>query len=209
MGDGRSYDLKGRWKRGEDGLSKVALRVSEPQDLRGTSFLMIEQHGRPPDLFSYLPELEKVRRITMRAAAGQLFGSDFSYEDFQRIQNLARSANSKLRADTQVDGRTAWEIETIPGPEEGSEYTRIVSAIDQERCVPLQVKFYTGAEEPVKLLLVPAAKVHRQGDGWVPMELTMKDLDGDTHSVLIVKDVALDLDISDRDFTQSAMRRRR
>lgn len=209
MGDGRSYDLKGEWKRDEDGLSKAMLRVSAPPDLRGSAFLMLEQADRQPDLFSYLPELEKVRRITVRAAAGQLFGSDFTYEDIRRIQNLAEAANSVLLGEEEVAGRAAWKIETTPGPEDGSVYTRIVSFVDRERCVPLGAELFETGPEPSKRLEVPPGRVVREGGGWVPMQLSMEDLENGTRSVMTVKDVELDVDLPDRNFTQSALRRRR
>ena len=172
VGDRRSYDLRGEWKRAESGRSRIVLRVLAPGDERGNAFLIIPRQGRPSELFRYLPENEKVQQISMRAAVGQLFGSDFSYEDFRRIQNLARSANAKLLAEVEVDGRVAWQIETRPKPEDGSAYTRIVSAIDKERCVPLRVQFYRGQAEPSKLLLVPAEHARSYEGGWLPMQFS-------------------------------------
>src|SRR6185295_20323204 len=51
------------WKRGDDGRSRVLVRVEAPPDLRGSAFLLIEREGAS-DMFSYLPELKKVPRIT-------------------------------------------------------------------------------------------------------------------------------------------------
>ncbi len=121
-GDTRTLDVKSDWKLYDNGLSKVIMRIQAPPDLRGSAFLMIEREGRSEDLFSYLPELDKVRRITMRAAGGSLFGSDFSYEDMVRLQNLAGSAGTKLLADQEVEGRSAWVIEATPTAEEASAY---------------------------------------------------------------------------------------
>ena len=209
MGETRSYDLTGLWKREDDGRSKLVLRISAPPDLRGSAFLMIEREGRSPDIFSYLPEIDKVRRISARGAGGSLFGSDFSYEDVQRIQNLASAANSRLLGEEERAGRPAWKLESQPGPDDVSAYTRIVSWIDRERCVPLAAEFFGEATEPAKRLSVPPAQVVREGDGWVAMELTLQDLAAETQSTLRVKEIELDVELGEKHFSQSALGRRR
>jgi outer membrane lipoprotein-sorting protein len=209
MGEGRRYDVKGEWKKGDDGLSKLIMRVSAPADLRGSAFLMIEREGREPDLFSYLPELEKVRRINMRSATGSLFGSDFSYEDMQRLQSVAGASSSVLLGEAEQEGRAAWQVETRPAPESGSAYTRIVAWVDQERCVPLRMEFYERDDAPAKVLTAPPAEVVREGAGWVPTELRLENVAQGTRTLLSVEDVELDVELPDKDFSQTALRRRR
>jgi outer membrane lipoprotein-sorting protein len=209
MGDGRRYDVKGEWKKGDDGLSKLLMRVSAPADLRGSAFLMIEREGREPDLFSYLPELEKVRRITMRSAAGSLFGSDFSYEDMQRLHDVVDTSSSVLLGEDEQEGRPSWQVETRPAAETGSAYSRIVAWVDRERCVPLRMEFYERDDAPAKVLTAPPAEVVQEGAGWVPTELRLENVGQGTRTLLSVKDVELDVELPDKDFSQGALRRRR
>ena len=208
-GDGRRYDMTIEWKKGDDGQAKTLMRLTAPPDLRGSAFLMIERENRQPDLFSYLPELERVRRLTVRAAAGSLFGSDFSYEDMRRLQNFADPARSTLLGSEDAQGRPVWRIETKPAPEDASAYVKIVSLIDRERCVPLRSELYKRDGELTKLITVPPSRVVREGKRWVPMEITIEDKGAGTRSALIVKDVEIDIDIPDKRFTQQALRRRR
>ena len=114
-----------------------------------------------------------------------------------------------LKGEEELAGRPAWRIETTPAPEENSVYSRIVAFIDRERCVPLGAELYEAGPEPGKRLEVPPGRVVREGAGWVPMQLSMEDLENGTRSVMTVKDVELDVDLPDRNFTQSALRRRR
>lgn len=210
MGEGRSYDVTGLWKRGDDGLAKLVLRISAPADLRGSAFLMIERADRSPDLFSYLPELDKVRRISARGAGGSLFGSDFSYEDVQRIQNLASAASSRLLGEEQRDARPAWKLEWVPAPGDESAYTRILSWIDRERCVPVAAEFYdAGGEGPAKVLSLPPDQVVREGRGWVAMETRLESRREQTRSTLSVKQVELDVELGEKHFTEAALGRRR
>ena len=209
MGEGRRYDITGLWKRGDEGLAKLVLRVSAPADLRGSAFLMIEREGRSPDLFSYLPELDKVRRISARGAGGALFGSDFSYEDVQRLQNLASSANSSLQGEEERAGRPAWKLESKPAPDDLSAYTRIVSWIDRERCIPVAAEFFDADAAPAKVLSLPPDQVVREGNGWVAMEVSMEDRGNESRSTLRVQEVELDVKLGEKHFSEAALGRRR
>ena len=60
----------------------MLLRVHEPADLEGAGLLLLEKSDRT-DMFIYLPDLKKVKRVTSHMLSGSLFGSDFSYEDFE------------------------------------------------------------------------------------------------------------------------------
>ena len=108
------------WKRGDDGRSRVLVRVAAPPDLRGSAFLYVERDGGKSDLFSYLPELGKVRRITGRTVSGSLFGTDFSYEDIARLQSLGEQVKVEKLADAEVAGRATWVLTAPIPPESGS-----------------------------------------------------------------------------------------
>lgn len=208
VGDERTLDVEGQWKRDARG-SKMVLRVSAPADLRGTAFLLIEREDRPDDLFSFLPEIGKSRRISGRSVAGSLFGTDFTYEDVERLQTLASSADTARLDDGEAASRPAFVLESRPAPDAHSQYTRIVSWIDRERCVPLRVDFYRGGDEPAKVLQVPPEKVAREGAAWIAREMTMQDLENETRSRILVQDVEVDVDLSDALFSPSALERRR
>jgi hypothetical protein len=64
-------------KRAADGRGRLLLRVEEPADLRGTAFLWIQKE-KGSEIFVYLPEMKKVRRVSARQLQGKLLGSDFS-----------------------------------------------------------------------------------------------------------------------------------
>jgi hypothetical protein len=197
VGGQRSFEAKIYWKRGEDGLSKLLLRVEDPPDLRGAAYLALERENTT-DMFSYLPELKRVRRIHSRSVSGSLFGTDFTYEDFQRLQ-----------PDTELDGRSVHVLAANPHEESGSTYERIVSFVDQETCVLLQAEFFETLKEPRRRLLADVSSLHQQGEIWVAQKLTMKDLRDGGESRLELKKLALDVDIPDRRFNQSRLGRKR
>ena len=88
------------WKKFEDGRSRVLIEFSLPDDLRGASVLLLERKPGERDMFMYLPELRSVKRITSRMVTGSMFGTDFSYEDFEMIEDYATKAQS-----TRLRGR--------------------------------------------------------------------------------------------------------
>ena len=91
------------WKKFDDGFSRVMMRFFNPPDLRGAGLLMIEKKARN-DMFIYLPELGRVKRITSRMTSASMFGTDFSYEEFERLQGIAESAPTTRAEDGAVDG---------------------------------------------------------------------------------------------------------
>jgi len=95
---GSEREIAGKvwWRRFENGRSRILLRVKEPGDLRGSALLMIERSSGS-DMFLYLPELRKTRRITSHSVSGSMFGSDFTYEDFQQIQGISLGGESRAR----------------------------------------------------------------------------------------------------------------
>ena len=64
-------------------------QVTEPEDVAGTSFLVTEgSDGISMSVFS--PEFETPKSITGGEASGNLFGTDFSYEDLERRRSVCQ-----------------------------------------------------------------------------------------------------------------------
>jgi hypothetical protein len=208
VGGERSFEAKIYWKRGEDGLSKLLMRVEAPPDLRGAAYLALERQ-EATDMFSYLPELQRVRRINARSVSGSLFGTDFTYEDFERLQNFGAHAEVERLPDTELDGRPVHVLAATPAQESGSTYERVVSFVDRDTCVLLQAEFFQVGKQPRKRLIVDPSSLSREGEVWVPKKITMKDLRDGGESQLILKKIEPGVDIPDREFSQARLGRRR
>ncbi|MFQ5417035.1 MAG: outer membrane lipoprotein-sorting protein, partial [Myxococcota bacterium] len=154
------------WEKGEDGFSKVLLRFHKPLDLRGAGLLMLEKKGRSPDTFLYLPEIRKVRRVSSRVAASSLFGTDFSYEDFQRLMGMSENADMQREEDTRIEGRAAFVISATFPAESKSTYEKVVTSIDQETCVALAVDSYETGGILRKQLRADVSQISEEGGRW-------------------------------------------
>ena len=190
------------WKKGDDGLSRLMMRFAGPPDLRGAGLLLLEKKNERRDMFMYLPELNKVKRISSRMMTGSMFGTDFTYEDFERFEGFEQDNGLERLDDVDLDGKKVYVLVHRPSEDAGSAYQRIVKYIDQETCVPLKTEFYGRGNRLRKVAVSNPAHVTREGDGWVPRHTTLRDLRDETETDLIISEVEVNVEIHRKVFSQ-------
>lgn len=208
VGGGRTIESVVRWRRFEDGLSKVLVRVHAPNDLRGSGLLLIEKQSRA-DMFVYLPDLEKVRRVTSRMLGGSMFGSDFTYEDFSQLQGMAVEGRSERLADAELDGVPVRVISHLPAEGSGSSYERVTTYVDAATCLPLRSEMFERGDQLRKVLSVDPSDVFQQGSVRIPRRLRMEDRRDQSETQLLVKEIEVDVELQDRVFSVSTLERAR
>lgn len=196
------------WKRFEDGLSRVLVRLTEPPRSAGLAVLMIERAEADPDVYMYLPEERRSRRMTSGVLSGRMLGTDFSYEDFAHFQQLTKSGAITRLPDATVEGRTVHVVETLPD-DETSAYGRILTRLDAELCVPVLTEFFSRNGDLEKSLEVPLEAVRPIDDRHVPHRAVMTDVRQESHSVLEVTHAEVDPELRDTLFTPSELRKGR
>ena len=207
LGVERVLEAEMWWQKNQDTrLSTVLMTFDNPPELRGASVLIIEKKPQN-DMFMFLPELGKTRRITSQMVQGNMMGTDYSYEDFQRLQGLITSLDSKRLPDETIADRKAFVTESTPA-DSSSEYSRIRSWIDQETCVPLQVEFFgKDSAEPIKRLSTNAASVSKEKTGYMPREISMKDLRTETATTIVIEKLQVSVPIERKRFSQAELER--
>ena len=193
------------WKRFEDGFSRVLLRFSDPPDMRGSALLLI-QKKEANDMFMYLPELQRVKRVTGHMMQGSMFGTDFSYEEFERLQGLeAEQFVAQRLPDEDVGGRPAYVIQTVPKdglpPEQIPSYERIVTWIDRQLCVPLKVEFQERGAQVRKRLQADPAAIEKSGERHLARRMEIVDLRDETRTEIVVEEIELEAKISPSTFS--------
>ncbi len=189
------------WKRFDDGRSKVLLRFSRPSELRGAGLLLIEKAERN-DMFMYLPALDRVKRVTQHMTSGSLFGTDFSYEEFERIQGIAAQAPTERAEDDTIEARPTYVLDTLPTRDQKSAYDRIRAWIDQETCVALRTEFFERGDEPRKVMTTAWADVEEQGGVWVPRQIRMHDHRDQTETRLVIEELEVGVDVPRKIFSE-------
>jgi outer membrane lipoprotein-sorting protein len=197
------------WKRFPDGFSRVRMTFLDPDDMRGSGYLLLEKEGRN-DMFLYLPDLQKSRRITGNHFSGPLFGTDFTSEQLERIYGLAKDSSSKRLPDQTLDGAAVYALESIPdrGGDAASELARVVSLVNKETCVPEKIEFYGKDDKPRWVLTIDRKTVTKEASGFVPHALVMRDQTKGTETELLVEKIELGKDLSDKEFSQAALEKK-
>jgi hypothetical protein len=198
------------WKRFDDGHSRALIRFTNPPRRSGIAQLVMEREdlSAEPDMYIYLPELRTTRRIVGKTLGGSMFDTDFSYEDFVQMQGIARNRSTQRLADADLDDRRAYGIETTPGNRD-SEYSRVVTFVDQQWCVPLVTRFYGRDGSLHKELIVVQEEVRETESRWVPYRSTMYDRKRGGRTDLVVREIILDLELNDTIFTAAELRKGR
>ncbi len=207
-GAARTLGVRLFWKRSVSGQPRVLLRVDSPPDLKGAGYVLIERDGAE-EMFTYLPSVQKVRRITSKMASSQLWGTDFSYEDVKQLQGIVRHGASERLPDVDLDGRSVRVLALTPAADAVSAYRRIVWHVDPETCVALRTDFFEAGEAPRKVLRSDPASLAKEGDRWLAHELVMSDDRTGTTTRLKVLRVQNDVELSDSLFNPNLLPRAR
>lgn len=186
----------------EDQLSKVLLRFDAPLDMRGSALLLIEKPGRN-DMFMYLPELRRVRRVTGPTLSGGMFGTDFTYSQFERLQGVARDLTVERLADAKVGDRPVWVLAHTPADDPEFEYVK--SYVTPDDCVPLRTEFFERERRLRKVLEADPAHVKPVGGHHIPHRLVMSDVVRGTSTEFQVKAIDVNAEIHRKMFTQAQL----
>lgn len=192
------------WKKFDDGFSKVLMRFEKPAEMRGAGLLMVEKKNRN-DMLMYLPSLQRVKRVTKHMTSASMFGTDFSYEEFERIQGMSTESTSERIADDEIEGRATYVLVAKPAAGEESGYERIVSWIDKESCAPLRTEFYERGDKPRKIMTAPHERVERIAGIWVPREIVMHDQRDKTETKLLVEKIEIGVDVPRKMFSEKEL----
>jgi hypothetical protein len=182
------------WKRYGDDQARVMMYFREPVDIRGARFLIVQKQPQN-DMYIYMPSLFTVRRVTSRNISSSIMGTDFSYEDFERMQGILSDTRAEQFPDDTLAGRPVYVLMSYPP--ENSGYVKVATYIDKESCIPLMTQFYASGNVLRKQMTIDPAGIHHQAGIYYPTDLVIKDLKEKTETRLIVHNVNIGLPLGD------------
>lgn len=208
------------WKRFEDGRARARVDLSDPPRRAGTKVLLTEREAeegesRPePEVVVYTPGERRDRLITVSALSGEMFGTDFSYEDFAHFYGTNADVDVERLEDETFEGRPVIVMRTSPKDPEaafdrGSTYTHVVSRFDAEQCIPLVTQFFEEGDELRKELTAVPEQIRESGGRWIAHRLIMEDLAERSRTILDIEDIEFDPELRDLFFARSALKRGR
>ncbi len=188
--EGKTSELKMRlfWKPSKEGAARLNLRVLEPEDLKGSSYLMVES-AAGEELYYYLPASNKVQKLSGGDANRPLWGTDFSYGEIKQVQGLLQTGDTVRKADAAIGERPVFVLETATSGDSG--YQKVVSYIDRASCVLLKSEFVAKNGKPRKILEADVSTLMSVDTYWFVLGYTMKDLKQNTQTQLTLSDIYL------------------
>lgn len=169
-------------RRNAEGRARLFMKFLEPEDVRGSALLFLEQDGAD-EIYLGSPDFDASRRITAEGRSANLFGTDFSFEDFERLEGFDVPGTTTRLPDASVDDREVYMVESRPLK---SMYERVVSAIDKKSCLPLRTEFFESGGDPRKVLTTDPRSNKKHGAVWVPHSALMRDMRDLTTTHLMV-----------------------
>jgi hypothetical protein len=182
------------WKRFAANQARVTMSFREPVDIRGARFLIVQKQPRN-DMYIYMPGLFTIRRVTSKDISSSIMGTDFSYEDFERIQGILSDIHAEQFPDDTVAGRPVYVLMSYP--DETSGYVKVATYIDKKTCVPLETELYESGHRLRKELTTDPAAIRHQGGIYYPTELLIRDLKEKTQTRLVVQRIRIGMPLAD------------
>jgi outer membrane lipoprotein-sorting protein len=194
------------WKRLPGKQATILMQFNEPADIRGARFLIIENSPQN-DMYMYMPGLFKVRKITSKRISSSILGTDFSYEDYERLHGVFTDMKAEQYPDEVLDGRPVYVINSYPGGDSG--YEKIKTYIDTETCVALKTELFQSGHHLRKTLTVKPADIKKEGNIYVPHELLMRDLRDKSETRLVVQEIKTDVTLDDDLFDPKQLKQKK
>lgn len=195
-------------RRTTPGEDRTLTVFRSPAELRGTAFLQFAHADSDAEQWLYLPELERVRRITSRARKQSFMGTDFSYRDLELLTDVIEWKEEDASARSL--GMVPWEdgeaerIELLPSVKDVG-YTRIVVTISRPEVLLRRMEFFEGGKSPVKTL--DLGDIREVQGIPTPGRLTMVRHARGGRTVIEVSEVRYDSGLPARTFTQRSLER--
>lgn len=201
---GKKRSQKSVWShRTDDGDVRYSIfRFLAPADVEGTGFLSIENPTREDDRWLFLPVLGKSRRISSNEKSDRFMGSDFTYEDLERI-NLS-DFDYELTGEEMVDGSACHVIKCTPNnPKTVKEsgYSQRIYYILKDNFQYKKLEFYNKKNQMTKSLIANDIKAIAGKNTYRTYNLEMTDLKSKHKSVIQFSDFKIDSGIQEDIFT--------
>jgi hypothetical protein len=182
------------WKRFPDNRSRILMHFDEPADIRGARFLIIENEPQN-DMYIYMPGLVIVRKITSKRISSSILGTDFSYEDYERLHGILTDLKAEQFPDDVLSGRPVYVVNSYP--DDNSGYEKITTFIDIETCVALKTDLYERGHQLRKTMSVDPASIKKEGSIHVPRKLLMRDVRDKTETQMIIRKISTNIPLED------------
>ena len=183
----------------EDG-DKSMIVFNSPKDVKGTATLTYTHKEGSDDQWLFLPSIKRVKRISSNNKSGPFMGSEFAYEDLSS-QEVEKYKYKFLK----MDGDLAIVEQDPVDPKSG--YTKRVVTYNTSKGYRIEnVEFYDRKNTLLKTLVYNGYKQFKNKH-WRPETMVMTNHQTNKETELSFTNYNFEINLSDKDFTQSALKR--
>ena len=183
----------------EDG-DKSLIVFNSPKDVKGTATLTYTHKVGSDDQWLYLPSIKRVKRISSNNKSGPFVGSEFAYEDLSS-QEVEKYTYKFLEQQGDL-----LVVEQDPvDPKSG--YARRVVYYNQTKGYRIEkAEFYDRKNALLKTLTYEDYELYK-GKHWRALKFNMVNHQTNKETLLEFSNYNFDIELSDSDFSQSALKR--
>jgi outer membrane lipoprotein-sorting protein len=171
------------------------MKFLTPADVKGIALLVLAED----QMYIYMPEFKRTRRIASSNRKDAFVGSDFSYED---LSTSGFSAFYEVRL-IQEDADSA-DLELTPKAGVSKPYARVEMVVDKKTMLPSALRMY---DKSGKLWKDCAQESTAVGPYRVISRFLMKDLAKGSQTELTLLDIRVDQNLPPETFTERFLKK--
>jgi outer membrane lipoprotein-sorting protein len=154
------------WTRGGD---DALVRFTAPAKDAGNATLKLSH-----DTWVYNPKLNQVIKLPASMMTQSWMGSDFSYDDLAKSEDIIADYTHRLVATASANGHTVWTIEATPKPNAPVVWGKVTLQIRDDD-VLMSETFFDQDMKPARRMTADA--IATLGGRPYPVSMTMRPLD--------------------------------
>lgn len=194
----------------DEGLRKVVI-VRKGAAKGEVAAYLFQDGDAVGESWQYVKGQPQAERVRLTGEEARLFGTNFSLEDYARTARVVFPGQVRQLPEATIDGRAVYVVETHPAPASKSEYERLVTSIDKERCTVLRREGYDdqfeGGKRARKIYAVAPGGVAADGKFFTPIRTQLDDLKDGSETRIVVEKFDLPARLDPNDFTPEALAR--
>jgi len=175
--------------------------ITEPARDKGTVTLK-----RKNEIWNYLPSIQKIIKIPPSMMNQTWMGSDFTNDDLVRFSSYENDYTHKLIGEEKLGEYDCYKIESIPKPNAGIVWSKVITYITKKSFMQLKAEFYD--EEGKLIKNFNGSEIKKLGGRTIPTKWEMVPLDKPGNkTILEYQSIEFNINISESFFSQQNMKR--
>ncbi len=172
------------------------MKFRKPADVKGIGFLVLSDD----QMYLYLPEFHRIRRIASHSKKEAFMGSDFSYDDMGTA-GFVKFYGAELLKESSKE----YVLELRRKPRAKKPYSKIKMWVSKEAMLPTKMELYDNSGELAK---ISEEELKNIGKYWRPVKIKMRSVKKNTYTVIEMKDIKLDEGLGKGIFTKRFLKKR-